>query len=94
MSERDFEWDPEKARSNLAKHRIAFEDAIGAFGDPFGIDDADDRFDYGEERRTRLGLSRGRLLKVAYTIRGGVIRIISVRKADRNEQRRYGSIQG
>ena len=50
MTRDDFEWDATKAAENYAKHGVSFEQAREAFDDPFGIDFADDREDYGAER--------------------------------------------
>ena len=87
-----FEWDPRKAAVNLRKHGVSFEDAQSVFADERArlIDDPDHSAD--EERFLLLGLSSSlRLLVVAHCYReaGGVIRIISARKATREEQRFY-----
>lgn len=53
MIEKDnFEWDNDKAASNLVKHGVSFEDAKKAFDDFFAVEIADKRFDYGEDRYT------------------------------------------
>ena len=89
-----FEWDPEKADSNLRKHRVSFEVAARAFADPFALVEQD-RVEDGEYRWQTLGLVEGYLLLlVAHTVwddEGGVevIRIISARRADRTERKRY-----
>jgi uncharacterized DUF497 family protein len=93
---RVFEWDDEKARANLAKHGISFKAAQLVFSDPYRQTEPDRRFDYGEERLQTLGMAWGHcmLLFVVHTIRGNgteVIRIISARRADRDERRRYGN---
>ena len=85
----EFEWDEAKAESNLGKHGIAFEAACGVFDDAFALDRIDSRMDYDEERFLITGMARGMLLTVAYAERGGRVRIISARKADRHEQRDY-----
>lgn len=85
----EFEWDDAKAARNDAKHAVCFEAARRAFNDPFAIEWLDDRFDYGETRYNLLGMVEERLLLVAYTLRGDVIRIISARGAEPNEKRRY-----
>lgn len=87
-----FEWDPSKAAANLRKHGVSFEDAQSVFADERArlIDDPDHSVD--EERFLLLGLSSSlRLLVVAHCYReaGGVIRIISARKATREEQSFY-----
>jgi uncharacterized protein len=89
MQDDAFEWDDEKARSNLIKHDIDFEEAKLAFMDPRWMDEPDDSMDYGEERYRALGMVNGRLLAVIYTPRGRRSRIISARMADRLEQREY-----
>ena len=50
----DFEWDPNKNRGNIRKHGIDFRDAVRAFESPY-LEYADERFDYGEERRIAYG---------------------------------------
>ena len=86
------EWDGRKAVLNLQKHRVSFEDAQTVFSDERArlIDDPD--HSEGEDRFLLLGLSSSlRLLVVAHCYRaeGDVIRIISARKATREEQRFY-----
>lgn len=85
------EYDDAKNQSNIAKHGVGFEEAAQVFGDPDSFDRADDRQDYGEERRIRLGAIGigGRVFVVAYTVRNASIRIISARKANEREQRTY-----
>ena len=86
------EWDPRKAVLNLQKHGVSFEDARTVFSDDRArlIDDPD--HSDAEERFLLLGLSSSlRLLVVShcYRAKGNVIRIISARKASREEQRFY-----
>jgi uncharacterized DUF497 family protein len=89
-----FEWDLSKSDSNLRKHRISFELATLAFADPFALI-AQDRIENGEHRWQTLGLAGGYLLLlVAHTVRDDadgteVIRIISARRADQKERKRY-----
>ncbi len=88
-----FEWDSAKAAANLHKHGVAFEDAVRVFADPGHISDVD-RIENGEMRWQTIGMVDGvRLLLVAHTWRDGdgaeIIRIISARKAERHERRRY-----
>jgi len=59
------------------------------FDDPFAIDAIDERFDYGEERSNVIGMVEDRLLVVTYTLRSGRIHIISARRAEPLERRRY-----
>jgi uncharacterized DUF497 family protein len=84
-----FEWDEQKAASNLLKHRVSFVRAAFAFRDLSAVEIADTRQDYGEERVLLIGLERGELLAVLYTERGAKIRIISARRADADERRYY-----
>jgi uncharacterized protein len=92
MSTISFDWDPKKALANLRKHKVSFEDAQSVFSDERAllIDDPDHSED--EERFVLLGLSQSlRLLVVVHCYRaeGRVIRIISARKADSDEQSLY-----
>ena len=89
MNDGAFEWDNDKATTNYAKHGVSFEVARGVFRDPFAIEQLDEREDYGEARFTLIGMAGGRLLFVAYTMRGDTIRIISARGAEPYEQRQY-----
>ena len=84
-----YEWDERKAPQNISKHGVPFEYAARVFLDPNRLDAEDDRRDYGEERRVTLGAIEGRLFVVAYTLRGTIIRLISARKANERERRRY-----
>ncbi|OPY57971.1 MAG: hypothetical protein A4E57_04909 [Syntrophorhabdaceae bacterium PtaU1.Bin034] len=84
-----FEWDDAKAVANLRLHGVSFEDGARAFTDPFAIEWIDDRQIYGEERFVLLGFCGYEVLYVAYTERGDNIRIISVRKATKNEKDHY-----
>ena len=88
-----FEWDDDKAEANYAKHGIPFELAVRVFDDPFCFEIEDDRFDYGEERIITLGLIDGRVYVVIYTPRDDRCRIISARKANVRESRRYHDLQ-
>jgi len=80
MTSDGFEWDAAKAAENYAKHGISFETATRVFDDAFAIERLDDRGDYGEDRYSILGMVDGRLLYVAYTVRDGIIRMISARE--------------
>jgi uncharacterized protein len=94
MRNDDFEWDKAKAAANLAKHGVSFEQAREAFDDPFAIDFADDRENYGESRVILFGMVDSRLLVVAHTLRGDKVRIISVREAEPHERRKYHEENG
>jgi uncharacterized DUF497 family protein len=83
----EYEWDSNKAKSNLQKHGIRFEDAVMVFDDPYHLS-VQDRYENGEFRWQTIGLVQGLLvILVAHTVRfesgGEIIRIISARKADR-----------
>lgn len=83
-----FTWDEEKRRANILKHGFDFVDAKEVFeGVTFTIED--DRFDYGEERFITIGLLRGAVVVIAHTEKGNEIRIISMRKATKHEQKIY-----
>ena len=89
-----FKWDPRKAAANRAKHKVSFEEAVTAFGDPLGRITNDPRHSEDEQRYVLLGLSeRQRLLAVMFTERGEAIRLISARKATRRERRDYEESQ-
>ena len=89
-----FEWDAEKAASNLAKHRVSFETAMRACCDPFALS-AQDRTVHGEERWQTIGrVGECLVLLVAHVVAEDedgteVIRIISARKATSGERKRY-----
>nr|VFJ66670.1 MAG: hypothetical protein BECKFW1821C_GA0114237_101048 [Candidatus Kentron sp. FW] len=86
----EFEWDKGKAAKNIEKHGIAFDEAKSIFKDPGFITVVDEEHSIGEERYISIGLSEnGKLLLLAHTEREGRIRIISVRKATRKEERFY-----
>jgi len=88
-----FQWDPAKARRNLAKHGVSFDDATRVFDDPFALM-LQDRVEGGEERWQAIGRAGTHLvLVVAHTARhatgSDIIRIISARRALRHERSRY-----
>jgi hypothetical protein len=85
-----FEWDANKAVSNLAKHRVLFDEAKTVFDDPLYVDFYDPDHSDDEERYLIVGESnRGRLLIVSYTERKDSIRIISAREVTRSEREAY-----
>jgi len=86
----NFEWEPEKEKANHEKHLIAFAAVLPAFLDPARQVVEDRRHDYGETRFNMLAQVEGRVFHITYTLRGAVIRLISARKANDREQRRYG----
>lgn len=79
MRDSEFERDDSKAASNAIEHGVTFDQVREVFDDAFAIDQPDDRYDYGENRATIIGMARGKLLFVAYTMRGERIRIIAAR---------------
>jgi uncharacterized DUF497 family protein len=86
----EFEWDDEKARSNLEKHGVSFEVAKKVFEDVFrGERPSDDDAADGEERWVTTGLAGSFELVVVYAIRGNKVRVISARKAERDEREEY-----
>lgn len=84
----EYEWDSRKNLSNQRKHRLSFDVAL-LIWDGFVYEWSDRRTDYGEERICAIGEVEGRAVFVAYAWRNGRRRIISARKADRDEQRSY-----
>ena len=83
----DFEWDPKKARSNYTKHGVDFALATRVFDDPDALFDFDDS--QGEERFTIVGRIDATVLVVVYTERAGRNRIITARRATRDEEQAY-----
>ena len=86
----EFEWDREKAKRNLRKHKVSFDEAMTVFYDPLSatFDDPDHSTD--EERLITIGYSsRSRLLVVSHIERGKTIRIISARTATAHERKRH-----
>ena len=86
LSPETFEWDHQKRELNLAKHGIDFDSAIEVFYGPIILHRSDRN---NEERWTALGYSDDRLILVVHTRRADVIRIISARRARKNEEREY-----
>jgi hypothetical protein len=86
----EFEWNPDKAPLNLEKHGISFLEAATVFNDPLSVTFPDPDHSIGESRYIIIGVSRfGQLLVVAHTDRGEKVRIISARKATRQEKKFY-----
>jgi len=86
----NYEWDINKATTNLSKHRISFEEAKTVFDDPLYIDFYDPDHSVEEERYLIIGVSIGKkLLIVSYTERENTIRIISARETTRSEREAY-----
>jgi uncharacterized protein len=89
-----FEWDANKARSNLNKHKVSFEEAKTLFNDPFLITFPDDYHSEYEERFISIGRSaEGRILLIVHTEKSEdnnlTVRLISCRKATPSERRTY-----
>jgi uncharacterized DUF497 family protein len=91
-----FEWDEDKNRRNLAKHKVSLETASMVFDDPLMLS-IQDRVVAGEERWQTLGMVSGTVLLVAHTYRDRAgeeaIRLISARKAIARERRAYAKNQ-
>jgi len=90
MNEGGFEWDDAKAASNQVKHGVSFSYAMSVFDDPAGIEIVDDRREYGEMRFNLIAKSPDNImLFVTYTERETGIRIISARRASKQEVKIY-----
>ena len=85
----EFEWDPNKEAINIQKHGFSFADAILVFRDPFHVIEESTRSGFGESRSKAIGRRDTVVLTVIFTDRAGVRRIISARRARRNERRIY-----
>jgi uncharacterized DUF497 family protein len=86
----EFDWDPNKATSNLRRHNVSFGEAATVFSDPLSTTVSDPDHSLDEDRSITVGLSqRGRLLMVAHTERDDRIRIISARELTRTERTQY-----
>ena len=84
------EWDAAKARLNLRKHKVSFEEAATAMSDPMSVTGADPDHSITEERYITFGVSdRGWLLVVAHTEEDETIQIISARLASQGERKLY-----
>ncbi len=85
-----FEWDEVKAKDNLKKHKVSFEEGKTIFNDPFLFTFPDNVHSADEERFTNIGLSAdGHVLVLTHTERRDKIRIINCRKATTRERRFY-----
>ncbi len=90
MQNSEFEWDDEKAKSNLKKHEVSFEEAATIFNDPEIATISDPDHSEDEERYVSIGKSViMRLLAVIHTYRKERIRLISARKATKAEKEKY-----
>ena len=90
MKNSEFEWDDDKAKSNLKKHGVSFEEAATIFNDPRIATISDPDHSEQEERFVSLGMSFiQRLLSVIHTERAERTRLISARKATKSERKTY-----
>jgi len=88
-NELKLEWHESKRKSTLEKRGLDFEMARLVFSDPKIKEYADDRTNYGEPRVRAYGMCLGSCLRVVYTMRGDVHRIISMHKVHKNEREKY-----
>lgn len=85
-----FEWDAQKASTNLNKHGISFDEGATVFLDQLGLSGPDPDHSVGEHRYITFGISSlGHLLAVSHTYRPGGIRLISARRVTRAERKLY-----
>lgn len=85
-----FEWDEAKAKSNLKKHKVRFEEGKTIFNDPFLFTFPDNVHSTNEERFINIGISAcGHILVLTHTERKDKIRIINCRKVTARERRFY-----
>jgi uncharacterized protein len=85
-----FEWNTEKAKVNLKKHQVSFDEAETVFDDPLFVIFADPDHSFEENRFIIMGESnQNRLLIVSYTERPPKTRLISAREATRPERKKY-----
>lgn len=85
---RQFEWDDAKNKINKIKHGINFKTAAKVFNDPYRIEDYDREHSQDEDRWNVIGMVDD-ILFVVYTERGDKTRLISARKAEPADRRRY-----
>ena len=85
-----FQWDDNRAQSNVQKHGLTFEEAVTVFADPYLLFTEDSKPSQTEQREWAIGeAENGSLIVVVFTVRGEEIRIISARKATKKERKRY-----
>jgi uncharacterized protein len=85
-----YEWDPVKTAANVKKHRVTFEEAASVFLDPAALTFSDPDHSEEEDREITIGRStRQRVLFVAHVARESGVRIISARRATRQERKQY-----
>ena len=85
----EFEWDEIKRATNLAKHGLDFADVARFDWDNAAVE-PDLRHDYGEARFRAFGRLGDEFFSIAFTLRSGVVRVLSFRLANRKERRTYG----
>ncbi len=89
-----FEWDQKKAKANVRKHDVSFDEASTVFADTLSLTIIDPAHSQAEDRFVTLGRSHlAKLLVVVHTERGDNVRIISARSAGRRERRSYEESQ-
>jgi uncharacterized protein len=86
----EFDWNPANCAIYIAERGIDFAEMVVGFADQARKVVRDTRKDYGEARYNMLAMVEGRVFHVTFTERGKITWIISARKADKREQRRYG----
>jgi uncharacterized DUF497 family protein len=85
-----YEWDPRKAKANVRKHRVSFEEAATVFLDPLAVTYPDPDHSEKELREITVGYSnRQRVIFLSHAQRGGRTRIIGARKATPAERKQY-----
>jgi uncharacterized DUF497 family protein len=85
-----YEWDPKKAKANLGRHGVSFDEAASVFLDPLAVTFPDPDHSSEEFREITLGHSaRQRVIFLSHTRRGDHTRLISARKATRAERKQY-----
>jgi uncharacterized DUF497 family protein len=86
----EFEWHEQKARTNLKKHTVSFEEAVSCFYDDYQVAFEDPDHNEDEFREILIGHSKnGRLLLIVYTVREKTVRLISARLATKKEAKVY-----
>lgn len=88
-STREFEWDPAKATANRVKHGVSFGQARGVFADPQRVEEDSTQPGSTERRYKAVGRLESFLVTVIYTYRGTRRRLISARRASKDERERY-----
>lgn len=88
----EFGWDESKRKGNLVKHGLDFADVFPAFFDTAKVIVEDIRANYGEVRYNMLAKLNGRICNITFTERETVTWLISARKANQREQKRYGKL--